>query len=153
MNQELIKLTNEYLSNILTLYMKIHHLHWNIYGKEFKEVHKYLEELYNECHNELDEIAEIIIIKKNKPISSLKECLALSEIEELTNNSVDINEALRILLKDIEFMKTKALKIKELSDQENIFSLSNKLEDYVSKYEKNIWFISSMLGGKGYVFD
>ena len=36
---------NVYLANIGVEYVKLHHLHWNVVGSQFKAVHEYLETL------------------------------------------------------------------------------------------------------------
>ena len=46
-----------YLANLAVNYIKLHNLHWNVIGKTFKQVHEYLEEVYDETTESLDEIA------------------------------------------------------------------------------------------------
>ena len=46
MNKELTKSVNAYIANIGVGYIKLHNLHWNVVGSQFKAVHEYLESLY-----------------------------------------------------------------------------------------------------------
>ena len=43
MNKELTKSVNAYIANIGVGYIKLHNLHWNVVGSQFKAVHEYLE--------------------------------------------------------------------------------------------------------------
>jgi starvation-inducible DNA-binding protein len=54
------------------MYFKLHNLHWNVVGPQFKEVHIYLEDLYNECAEKLDEVAETLKQVNEYPLGSSK---------------------------------------------------------------------------------
>ena len=45
MNKELVLKINKYLSNLAVEYFKLHNLHWNVVGINFKSTHEYLEVL------------------------------------------------------------------------------------------------------------
>ena len=40
MKKELVNLSNAYLANIGVAYIKLHNLHWNVVGSQFKAVHE-----------------------------------------------------------------------------------------------------------------
>lgn len=46
MKKELATQVNAYLANIGVSYIKLHNLHWNVVGSQFKAAHEYLETLY-----------------------------------------------------------------------------------------------------------
>ena len=46
MKKELATQMNAYLANIGVSYIKLHNLHWNVVGSQFKAAHEYLETLY-----------------------------------------------------------------------------------------------------------
>ena len=43
MTKDLMLETNRYLANIGVMYVKLHNLHWNVVGPQFKAIHEYLE--------------------------------------------------------------------------------------------------------------
>ena len=53
---------NTYIANIGVGYIKLHNLHWNVVGSQFKAVHEYLESLYDAFADVLDETAELLKI-------------------------------------------------------------------------------------------
>jgi len=51
---------NAYIANIGVGYIKLHNLHWNVVGPQFKAVHEYLESLYDAFADVLDETADYV---------------------------------------------------------------------------------------------
>ena len=58
MKKELVVKLNKYLADVAVSYIKMHNLHWNIVGSQFKAVHEYLETIYDSYADVLDEVAE-----------------------------------------------------------------------------------------------
>lgn len=48
------------LADSYTLYLQTHNFHWNVTGKQFRELHVMFEEQYNEMALAVDEVAERI---------------------------------------------------------------------------------------------
>ena len=59
MDKELLSSINKYLANLAVEYFKLHNLHWNVVGINFKSTHEYLEVLYDGITKTLDEVAEV----------------------------------------------------------------------------------------------
>ncbi len=145
MTNNIIKLTNKYLADIAVSYIKIHNLHWNVVGPQFKAVHEYLESIYDSYADALDEIAELIKMNGALPAASLKEYLELSDIAELDSKDVKVEDAIKVLLENIVTLRDEAVAIRQEANAEDAFTIANVLEDHISNYDKNIWFIDSML--------
>jgi starvation-inducible DNA-binding protein len=47
-------------ASTFALYLKAHNYHWNVEGHHFAEYHKFLDDLYNELWEAVDDIAEKI---------------------------------------------------------------------------------------------
>ncbi|MDO4431784.1 MAG: DNA starvation/stationary phase protection protein [Aerococcaceae bacterium] len=75
-------LLNELTANLGVLYIKLHQHHFYVTGPCFVEYHEYFEELYNEVHGHLDEVAERNIMMGGQPVSTLGEFLQLATIQE-----------------------------------------------------------------------
>jgi len=145
MNKILKEKLNKYLADTAVMYIKLHNLHWNVYGMQFKGVHEYLEVLYDATTEKLDEIAELLRMHGEYPAASLKDYLALSSVKELPSEAIGIKEALSIVLEDVKMMDKEAKAIRVAADEEDAFDVVAMMEDYCSEYQKTIWFISSML--------
>ena len=56
---EQIEITlNNVLANAFILYFKTHSYHWNVECKNFKEMHDFFGDLYEDIHDSVDSIAE-----------------------------------------------------------------------------------------------
>ena len=123
----------------------MHNLHWNVVGAQFKAVHEFLESIYDAYADVLDETAEILRMHDEMPAASLAQYLKLATIQELNSKEVSIKESIEITLADMELLKEQTLKIRESADKEDAFDLVAMMEDHISNYNKNIWFLKSML--------
>ncbi|MBE6108329.1 MAG: DNA starvation/stationary phase protection protein [Erysipelotrichaceae bacterium] len=145
MKKELAVSMNKYLANIGVEYIKLHHLHWNVVGVNFKSIHEYLEGLYDGLASSLDEVAELLKIHDEVPAASLKEYLELASIEELEAGELHGKEVLEIVLKDFKEMRNQAEALRNQADEEHLFGVVSALEGDLEQYDKNIWFIKAML--------
>ena len=145
MDKKLLNSANKYLANVGVSYIKLHNLHWNVVGLNFKAVHEYLESIYDSMAEVLDEVAELIKMDGGYPLASLKEYLAVASIEELESRDYKILESLDILLKDLKALREEVLEIRSIADELDNVAFVNMAEDYLANYNKQIWFVESML--------
>ena len=145
MKKELVLKSNKYLANINVNYVKLHNLHWNVLGLQFKPVHEYLEGLYDSMHEIFDEVAELLKMNGEYPLASLKDFLAVSEVKELESKDYNVKESLEIALADIKLLKGNALELRSLAVDEDFYPLQVMMEDHLANYNKVVWFIESML--------
>lgn len=140
-----IKSVKTYLANLYVGNVYLHNLHWNVVGPNFKAVHEYLESLYDENFEFIDEFAELMIMQGCKPEGSMKQYLEETTIKEITtSNDLDEQKAISLALDYVETMKELALKIREEADEKDLFPLANMMEDHLDQYYKEIWFMKSM---------
>ena len=145
MKKEIVNKIKNYLADTSVLYIKLHNLHWNLVGLQFKSVHEYLESLYDNFAEVLDEVAELLKMHGEIPLASMKDYLATSKIEEIASKDIAIADVLAITLKDMQTMKATAETIRKEADEEDIFDVVGMLEDHISNYNKTIWFLQSMV--------
>lgn len=135
----------QYLANLNVLNVKIHNLHWNVVGVQFKTIHEFTEGLYEAYFKLYDEIAEILKTKGIYPPATIKTYLELTNIEELDKNvKYTTKEVLSIIISDMIIMKDLAIKIRKAADKEDDFVVVNALEDHIKEYDKNLWMLNSM---------
>ena len=143
--KNLIEKTNVYLANLGVLYIKLHNLHWNVIGPQFKAAHEYFEGLYDLISEELDEIAEFIKMEHDYPLATLTDYKNHTLLTEIESKDYKVDQALLILLEDLKLMRRNAQDLRNISADLDKFELANILEEHIEKYDKNIWFIESML--------
>lgn len=142
---ELIKCLNEFLSDLNVYYRKLQNYHWNIKGKEFFVMHAKLEEYYNELNEQIDEIAEHILILGYQPLGRLKDYLEISKIKEAENNKVESNLVFKELIEGYTLLEEKVKSIKTKSDTLNCYSTSALMDNYISDYSKKLWMLKQSL--------
>lgn len=145
MKNELTAQLNIYLANISVMYTKLHNLHWNVVGSQFKAAHEYLETLYNSMSDVLDSTAELLKMNGETPLASMKDYLAASTIQELDSSELEVSKVLQIVLEDMEALKVQAAAIRSCANGDDQFDAANKMENDLENYSKTIWFIRSML--------
>jgi len=137
-----MKNLDKYLANLAVGNIKLHNLHWNVTGFTFKAVHEYLEALYDDFFEKYDAVAEYQKMNGVYPKASLKEYLEISDIDELESKDIDAKSAVEEALKLLKHMRELA---EVISDESDDFVLSNMMEDHITGYNKQIWFMESML--------
>lgn len=137
-----IKNIEKYLANLMVGNVKLHNLHWNVTGFTFKAVHEYLEALYDDFFDKYDAVAEYQKMNGVSPKASLKEYLEVSDIKEIESKDIEAKEAIKVALEIIKHQRDLASTIRS---EEDDFVLTNMMEDHITGYNKQIWFMESML--------
>jgi starvation-inducible DNA-binding protein len=140
-----LELLQNYLANLAVLNIKMHNIHWNVVGPQFMEIHNFTEAFYDKLFADLDEVAELLKMKNEMPLSTMAEYLEKSTIEEMKAKDFTTKESLEIVKKEMELMKSLATDIRNISDEEGDFETVAIFEEYVAYYSKNLWFINSMI--------
>ncbi len=144
MKKELVAELNKYLANVGVAYIKTHNLHWNVVGLSFKQTHEYLESLYDEYADILDDVAELLKKFDEAPLASLKKYLEVADLKEL-EESAEIGEkqAIKIALDDVLHLRDQAYKARALADETP--SAIGLLEGNIAFFDKAQWFLKAML--------
>lgn len=145
MNNNLKEKLNQYLADTGVMYIKLHNLHWNVSGMQFKAVHEYLEALYDGMTENMDAIAELLRMNGVYPAASMAEFLKLTSVKELPSKKITNKDALTITLEDLQALDKEAKAIRAAADEEDAFDIVMMMEDHCAAFQKTIWFISSML--------
>lgn len=144
-NIEVGKFLDTYLANLHILYAKAHNYHWNVEGRQFFAVHAKLEEIYEHIADEIDEVAERILIIGARPSSSLAAYLKLATLKEAEAESISGEAAIKSLLSDIQQLiaeLTQGIKVAQDAGDEVTADL---LIGSLTHYEKTAWMFSAFL--------
>ena len=125
------------IANTAVVYQKLRNYHWNMTGKQFVAMHKLFEEEYEALAEDLDEIAELVRMKGEKPIATFKEFL-----EQATIAEGDMNKSIEEMLKEIiDDYKTLISQMKEAFNDD--VKTEDVLTGIIARLEKSIWMMSS----------
>lgn len=142
---ELAGLLNKNLANLQVLYVKLHNLHWNIKGINFKMVHEMTESYYEYFAKQYDDVAERIIQLGGKPFSTMKDYLNNSSIKEESKNDFDGKFVLSAVLSDFELLNAQYKEISKAAGENNDAPTVNIADGNVAWLEKQIWMIKAIL--------
>ena len=92
-----------------------------------------------------DEVAEKIIMNGEAPVTGMNNYLELATIKELNKGVYKDDEVLKVVLDDLTYLKDKATSLRAEFDEAGNFGIVAMLEEHVAGYEKEIWFLQSMM--------
>ena len=141
MANQVVESLNHFLSDLAVFYMKLQNYHWNVKGKDFFTVHAKLEEYYDEVNEQIDEIAEHILILGGEPLGSMKDYLANTKIAEAKNEKITSCDIYKNIQEDYQTLYDCARKIKEEADSESDYTTSSLMDDYMKDYGKILWML------------
>lgn len=136
------EILNVYLADLIASHAKLQNLHWNVVGQFFKPVHEQTEEIYRSLYEYIDEIAEYMVMNGMRPLGSLNEFANKTTVKEIESQEYKAGEAVRFSLLVLEDLKEKAHQLHEETED---YMLEAKLEDQIDFYNKEIWFLRSMI--------
>ena len=113
---------NQLLADFVVEYHKLQTFHWYVKGKDFFTVHAKLEEYYDHVNENIDEVAEHILMLNMKPLASLQEFLKVSSITEAHGEFVCSQDILKEVLKDFEYLLNEVKELKKYIDRETVTS-------------------------------
>lgn len=141
-----MKSVDTYLANLYVGNVYLHNLHWNVVGPNFKAVHEYLEALYDQNFEYIDEVAELQKMYGSYPVANMKDYLSIATLKEIgKSEDIDQKTALKLATDYVKLMRETALAIRSEADEADHFMLANMMEDHIGEYDKQIWFMNSML--------
>lgn len=136
---------NGFLSDLAVMNIKVHNLHWNVVGMEFRAVHKMAEKIYMLMADQLDEVAEVMKMKNLMPFARMADYLDNSVIAEIESRPYQTDEVVAILEKDWKLLVDRAKKLRAEAAKEDDYLVANLMDDYLRVYAKKAWMISAML--------
>ncbi len=140
----MIEKLNKLLSDLNVFYRKLQNYHWNVKGHDFFTIHAKLEEYYNEVNEQIDEIAEHILILNGQPLGTMKDYINTSDIEEAKNEKITSQEIFTEVIKDLEKLLEDVKKIKKCADENEDYPTSSLMDEYIENYGKKLWMLNQM---------
>lgn len=135
---------NTYVASLLVWNVKLHNLHWNVEGRLFKAVHDYTETLYDAAFADYDETAELLKMRGEFPVATLKDSLALSVIGETPSQPISCCAVVAEVEADLMKMTALAREIRNEAAQADDFEVQGVFEGYLARFAKELWFLRAM---------
>ena len=132
---------NVLLANYAVEAHKIHNFHWYVSGPSFYNVHTDLDEVYGAMYDQLDEVAELILMNDGSPLGSMESFLKSATLSEAAEGFKSPQEIFKSILADYEAIRALAAEIKKDADAEDNFLVSAAMDEQIALLSKTIWMI------------
>ena len=133
---------NALLANYQVHYQKLRNYHWNVKGSDFFDLHVELEVQYQEAQLNIDLIAERIRVFHQRPLSTFKEFLAQSTIEEDTSVPAS-DRMVRNLLADYVMLLDLAVEAVDTAVELHDMGTEEMVKGFIKQLEKHHWMLSA----------
>lgn len=144
-SKKVVEHLNKYLANLHVLYTKLHNYHWNVEGRDFFTIHAKLEEIYDGINEEIDAVAERILMLGERPLASLADYLKVADIKEAPSEGIKSEDLAKILLEDfrtlIDSLREGIKVAQEVGDEVTVDMMIGAL----SNLEKQVWMLDAFL--------
>lgn len=143
--EQILNNLNVFLSDLNVFYRKLQNYHWNVKGKDFFVVHAKLEEYYDEINEQVDEIAEHILMLGGEPLGTLKDYLNTTKIAEAENKKVNSDIVFNDIIKDYSTLLQDSISIKRMADENGENKTSALMDTFIEDYSKKIWMLKQSM--------
>lgn len=144
-NQKVLPVVTELnvlLADYHVYYQKLRNFHWNVLGKNFFDLHKKFEEMYNDTRLKIDEVAERIITLKYHPISKLSDYIEVSRIKESSPLLSD-KEMVANIIDDHKILLEQLSKVIDRANKASDEGTIDLIGAYIRQLEKSTWMLNA----------
>lgn len=138
---------NQLLADEHVLYIKTRNHHWNLTGPDFVELHRFLEETYNQTAETIDLVAERIQQIGYPAAGSMSEFLELATLKEEKGSKKREQHTIETLLADHEaLVRSLRATISVLAEKYDDPGTVDLLTGIIQIHEKTAWMLRRYLG-------
>jgi starvation-inducible DNA-binding protein len=137
-----VSILNDLLSDEYVLYTKTRNYHWNVFGPQFNDLHKFFEGQYEELDEIADQIAERARSLGGWAFGTLTEFVEHTKLKEYPKQYPDARQMLSNLLTDHELL------IRKLRVDLDIIGTNDFLMELLERHEKMAWMLRGHLEGE-----
>lgn len=142
--EKVAKGLQQLLADLQVHYTNLRGFHWNIVGKQFYQLHELFENMYDGVADQVDEVAERLLMIGETPVHTFTEYLKVAQVKE-TGVVTCGKEALEIILDTykhiIALERSIIADAGEIDDEATVALMS----DYIVAQEKDVWMLTATL--------
>ena len=131
---------NALLADATVFYQKLRHYHWNVEGRKFFELHEKFEELYTRWADDIDQIAERVLMVEGVPLHTLASMLKvarLAEDESIPKAAVMVDN----ILADMDALHAASGRVVDAAEEAGDRGTANLMDDLRDAMEKDMWML------------
>jgi starvation-inducible DNA-binding protein len=134
-----IGILNALVSSEYVLYTKTRNYHWNVFGPQFHDLHKFFEQQYKELDEIVDQIAERVRALGGRTFGTLTEFTEHTKIQERSKEYPAAGQMVPNLLADHELI------VRQLRVALGIEGTNDFLMELIEHHEKMAWMLRALL--------
>ena len=134
---------NRLLANATVFYQKVRHYHWNVTGPHFFTLHEQFEDLYTVWGDIIDEIAEQVRSRGDRPVHTLADILDLASLEE-DPGTPPADDMVRTIVTDLSALDEQIQVLIDRAEAEDA-NAASLLEDLRGQIEEDRWMLQAWL--------
>lgn len=140
--KSIVETLNSLLANYSVHYQKLRNYHWNVKGGDFFDLHEQFERQYNQAKLNIDEIAERIRVFDMTPLSTMRDYLKHSSIEE-TEPTITADEMVKEILDDYAMLLQRLAMVIKVAQEKADSGTEEMAKRFVKQIEKDHWMLLS----------
>ena len=144
--EEMREHLDRHLAAFWMQYAQYHKHHWLVEGPQFRDMHLFLEENYNELHEHLDAIAERITLLGFSPTTRLENYVKLSYIEQEPEGVYRIRDGIELDMNNEKSIAQELRKTIKRAFELEDFGTKTMLEDMLFRAEDRAHHCEHFLG-------
>ena len=144
-----VSILNALLSDEYLLYTKTRNYHWNVFGPQFNDLHKFLERQYEELEEVVDQVAERARSLGGFAFGTMTEFAQHTRLKEQPGQYPEARRMLSNLLADHESL-IRQLRVDSQTCDEKFHDLGTNdfLIGLMERHEKTAWMFRAFLEGE-----
>ena len=144
-----VSILNALLSDEYLLYTKTRNYHWNVFGPQFNDLHKFLERQYEELEEVVDQVAERARSLGGFAFGTITEFVQHTRLKEQPGQYPEARRMLSNLLADHESL-IRQLRVDSQTCDEKFHDLGTNdfLIGLMERHEKTAWMFRAFLEGE-----
>jgi len=144
-----VSILNALLSDEYLLYTKTRNYHWNVFGPQFNDLHKFLERQYEELEEVVDQVAERARSLGGFAFGTMTEFVQHTRLKEQPGQYPEARRMLSNLLADHESL-IRQLRVDSQTCDEKFHDLGTNdfLIGLMERHEKTAWMFRAFLEGE-----
>ncbi|MCM3079376.1 MULTISPECIES: Dps family protein [Brevibacillus] len=145
MSRPVTEVLNKQVANWSVLFIKLHHFHWYVTGPHFFTLHSKFEELYNEAASYVDELAERLLAKNGKPVSTMKACMQQASIQEASGGET-AEQMVQSVVNDFNTLINELKEGIAAAEAADDDATADMFVGMSNSLEKHVWMLQAYLG-------
>jgi len=140
-----VGLLNQALADLSAVTMQLKHVHWNVKGIEFYQLHELFEDLYERFEPHIDAVAERASALGGLPMGTAAAVAGQTTIPQLSHATVDGQSLLHELADRLSALDSILYQQIETANQQGDLDTADLLNEVSRDVTKALWFLESHL--------